>query len=79
MAEPIHQVLRVRRLELLDGRGTVRAVLAIVPTTDEGAAALVLNDPGGRERVHLSCDGEAAVIELVQDGDAVLSLSSTRS
>ena len=79
MEQAIADVLRARRIEVVDDSGTPRIVLRVV--VDGGGndiALLTLFDPDGNEHVVLSCDQDAAAVELVEQGSGVATLSSNR-
>jgi hypothetical protein len=79
MEQPIADVLRARRIEVFDRAGTARIVLRV--EVDEGGndiALVSLSDPTAVEHVALFCDQEVAALELVEQGDAVATLSSNR-
>jgi hypothetical protein len=79
MAEAIADVLRARRIELIDARGVVRATLGTTIEPDDESVSFTLYDDRGNERVSLTADADAAAVELVEGGNALAVLSSTRS
>src|SRR5437879_2886954 len=78
MAKDIADVLRARRIEVVDEHGRVRAVLSVVRHTDFDSVSLGLFDPAGGERVSVQCDGQVAGVELWEQGNAVAALRSNR-
>ncbi len=51
MSEAVVEVIRVKRIELVDSEGTVRAALAV---HEDGTAGLDLSDEGGQVRASLT-------------------------
>jgi hypothetical protein len=78
MEQAIADVLRARRIELIDARGIVRATLSTTIEPDDESVTLTLLDDRGREHLSLTVDADAAAVELVEDGNALAVLSSTR-
>jgi hypothetical protein len=77
MSEAIEEVVRARRIEVVDGAGTARIVLTVVGDgTDTALLAVV--DPVGRGRILLGVDAEGSVVELVEGGNSIIALSATR-
>lgn len=74
--QPDHDVVRTRRLEVLDARGTPRIVvgdLAGSPGSGEVFGLAVL-DRSGRHRAWLSLDGNGVNLCFDRNGNAVLEL-----
>ena len=73
-ADGVAPVLRGRALEIVDGRGQVRARINVEPavTTPDGkrhpeAAVFRLTDPSGRIRVKLGADQDGSGLLLADD------------
>lgn len=72
------EVLRCRRIEVVDGEGVVRATLGTVDRGDFAAVLLGLCAPDGREHLTLYCDSFTAGVEMWETGTNVASLGSQR-
>jgi hypothetical protein len=81
MAEPTEPigVLRVKRLELIDARGVVRATLGTTVEDGFDSVSLGLCDDRGYERVSLNVDGDAGALDLWHDGNVLATLRCARS
>lgn len=78
MSDAIADVVRARRIEIIDSDGVVRIVLGTVDRGDFDAAVLGLCAPDGREHLTLYCDELNRGFELWEGGNNVASLSSHR-
>jgi hypothetical protein len=78
MAKAIADVLRARRIELVDTAGVARATLSVVPNDEGGIVVLGLCSPEGVEHLTLSCDEESASLTLWERGNVVLWAASYR-
>jgi hypothetical protein len=78
MAEAIADVLRARRIEIVDGAGVVRATLGVV--ADQGIDVVVVGlcSPEGREHLTLACDEDNASLSLWERGNGAAALTSNR-
>jgi len=79
MKEATAEVVRAKRIELLDDDGIVRAVLCTeTDDSDFEMVKLGLNGPNGKERLTLYCDGVGAGVELWERGQVIGSLWARR-
>jgi hypothetical protein len=72
------EVLRCRRIEVVDAAGAVRAVLGTVARDESDSVSLGLFAPSGREHLTVYCDAENAGLELWECGNNVATLASAR-
>lgn len=77
MSEATEEVVRCKRIEVVDAAGVVRAVVGTSDDADADShpAFVTLYGRDGTERASLSCEDDAAALELVYGGSAVASLS----
>lgn len=70
------EVLRARRIEVVDSRGRTRAVVGDLGGADqsEQVFGIALVDPDGRHRAWLALDEHGTVLGFDRTGNAVLEL-----
>lgn len=74
MAE-VSDVIRTRRLEVVDERGRVRVVLGFIGRGEGPIFGVAIQDESGRGRVWMLHDGAAAEVGLDHGGNVVAALS----
>lgn len=67
MAE--QDVVRVRRLEIVDDRGRVRIVVGLLGHGEEAVYGLRVDDPAGRAGADLAVEGPTTQLSLWHDGN----------
>lgn len=77
-ADETADVIRARRIELVDDAGVERLIAHHVRQHDYDAVVLDLCSPDGDAHVTVSCNEHGAAVELWENGNSVASLRSFR-
>lgn len=77
-AEAIPDVLRARRIELVDEAGVVRLAAHLVKQDDYDAVVLELSAPDGQPHVTVTCSEHGEALELWESGNSVAGLHAYR-
>lgn len=68
------EVVRTRRIEVVDDRGRVRVMIGMVGLGEGPIFGLVVQDENGRDRAWVQHEGPAAEVGLDHEGDTVAAL-----
>jgi hypothetical protein len=68
-------VVRTKRVEVVDERGAVRVVIGLITAGEEEVVGIVVRDERGRDRAWLLHRGASAEVGLDHGGDTAAALA----